>query len=453
MTSKVGLKNRVINAGSWTLFGHLTSQLIRLGSNLIMTRLLVPEMFGVMAIANIIIIGLAMFSDLGLKQNIIQSKRGSEPLFLNTVWSVQILRGVILSFACLLAAYLLTVINHAGLIGADNVYSSGLLPQVLIVLALSPIFQGLESTKVASSNRNLFLKRVVTLELVAQLFGLAFMLVWVYFDRSIWPLVGGAVFAGFTKMLLSHLILPGHSNKLAWDSKSFDEIFNFGKWMFMSSIFGFLIGQGDKLLLGGLLSSKSFGLYSIAALLYAALEGLISKLISNVVFPALGEVNRLNPERIREKYYKIRLPIDIFCLFLAGFLLFSGSTIVNILYDQRYALSGHMLEILGLLFLVIRFGVAGQFYLVMGKPKIMTILIFSRLVFMLVFIPIGYKLNQDMGAIWGLALAYLPSLILTFYFKKIYGLLDVVRETLIIPVFFIGLFFGFLFNYLARFVS
>ena len=69
---------------------------IRFGSNLVMTRLLVPQMFGVMAIATVIMVGLAMFSDLGLRQSIVQSRRGSDPVFLNTAWSVQIVRGLIL---------------------------------------------------------------------------------------------------------------------------------------------------------------------------------------------------------------------------------------------------------------------------------------------------------------------------------------------------------------------
>ncbi|WP_284451105.1 oligosaccharide flippase family protein, partial [Methylophaga thalassica] len=303
------MKSRIINAGSWTIFGHLTSQLLRLLSNLIMTRILVPEMFGVMAIANIIIVGLAMFSDLGLKQNIIQSKRGEDPIFLNTVWSVQIIRGFILGFVCLVFVYILNVFNESGLISKDSVYASELLPQVLILLALSPIIQGLESTKLACANRALYLKRIVTLELVAQLFGLAFMLTWVYFDQTIWALVVGAIFSGIVKTSLSHLILPGHPNKLSWEKQSFDEIFRFGKWMFLSSILGFLISQGDKLLIGGLISSVAFGLYSIATLLYVSLEGVVSKLISNVAFPALGEINRNNPLEIKKKYYKIRLPI------------------------------------------------------------------------------------------------------------------------------------------------
>ena len=46
--------------------GHFLSQLMRFGGNLILTRLLLAEMFGVMAIVNVILAGLVMFSDIGL---------------------------------------------------------------------------------------------------------------------------------------------------------------------------------------------------------------------------------------------------------------------------------------------------------------------------------------------------------------------------------------------------
>ena len=86
----------MLAAGAWSLAGYAVSQVIRFGSNLIMTRLLVPEMFGVMAIATIVMVGLAMFSDLGLRQSIVQSRRGDDPAFLNTAWALQILRGLVL---------------------------------------------------------------------------------------------------------------------------------------------------------------------------------------------------------------------------------------------------------------------------------------------------------------------------------------------------------------------
>src|SRR5581483_9669453 len=93
---RTSLKQRVLNAGIWSFAAFAVSQVIRLGSSLLLTRLLVPEMFGVMAIAQMVMVGLQLFSDVGLKQTIIQSGRGSDPAFLNTAWVVQILRGGVL---------------------------------------------------------------------------------------------------------------------------------------------------------------------------------------------------------------------------------------------------------------------------------------------------------------------------------------------------------------------
>jgi O-antigen/teichoic acid export membrane protein len=96
LPDRQSLKGRVLSAGVWSLVGFGLNYAIRLGSSLVMTRLLVPQMFGVMAIAQMVLMGLAMFSDVGLTQNIIQSRRGADPIFLNTAWSVQILRGLLL---------------------------------------------------------------------------------------------------------------------------------------------------------------------------------------------------------------------------------------------------------------------------------------------------------------------------------------------------------------------
>ena len=98
---KMSLKQRALNAGFWSLAGYGFNQALRFGSNLLMTRLLVPEMFGVMTIAYVVMTGLAMFSDLGLRPSVVQSKRGSDPVFLNTAWATQILRGLLLGVLAL----------------------------------------------------------------------------------------------------------------------------------------------------------------------------------------------------------------------------------------------------------------------------------------------------------------------------------------------------------------
>ena len=73
--------------------GH---NILRLGSNLILTRILFPEAFGLMALVQVVLAGTEMFSDFGIRGSIVQSSRGDDPVFLNTAWTVQIGRGVLL---------------------------------------------------------------------------------------------------------------------------------------------------------------------------------------------------------------------------------------------------------------------------------------------------------------------------------------------------------------------
>lgn len=87
------LKSRAIRGSLWTLGGYGTSQLLRFASNLILTRLLFPEAFGLMSLVHIFLQGLEMFSDIGIAPNIIHSDRGDDPSFLNTAWTVQAIRG------------------------------------------------------------------------------------------------------------------------------------------------------------------------------------------------------------------------------------------------------------------------------------------------------------------------------------------------------------------------
>src|SRR3981081_815641 len=134
---RISLKKRVLSAGTWSLTGYGLSQVIRFGSNLLMTRLLVPEMFGVMAIATMVMVALAMLSDVGLKQNIIQSKRGNDPAFLNTAWIIQIFRGIVLWFFAMCAGLLVFLADHTGMIPQNSAYADPRLPYVIAVLSFT----------------------------------------------------------------------------------------------------------------------------------------------------------------------------------------------------------------------------------------------------------------------------------------------------------------------------
>ena len=76
--------NRIAVAVSWTAFGTFSAQIIRVAGTLIMTRLLVPEMFGIMALVLTVHLILHNLLDVGLRPAMIQSRRAEDSDFANT---------------------------------------------------------------------------------------------------------------------------------------------------------------------------------------------------------------------------------------------------------------------------------------------------------------------------------------------------------------------------------
>ena len=98
-------KKQTLSASIWTIAGFGFSQVIRLGSNLALTRILVPELFGMMAIVTAIRLGIYMCSEIGLKVSVIRHENGEEPGFLNTAWTMQVIRGGLLWLIIILISH------------------------------------------------------------------------------------------------------------------------------------------------------------------------------------------------------------------------------------------------------------------------------------------------------------------------------------------------------------
>ena len=118
--------------------------MLRLGSNLILTRLLVPEMFGLMTLLYVFITALHLFSEVGIGTSVIQNKRGQERDFLNTAWTLQVCRDVILWFCTLLLAWPIA-----------QLYQQPKFLWLMPVVGLGTVISAFNSTSVFTLNRNM----------------------------------------------------------------------------------------------------------------------------------------------------------------------------------------------------------------------------------------------------------------------------------------------------------
>lgn len=436
------LKRRVLSAGAWSIVGYGLNLALRLGTNLLMTRLLVPDMFATMAIAIIVMSGLAMFSDLGLRQSIVQSKRGNDPAFLNTAWAIQIFRGVLLWFLALGVSMLLVQANIRGLVPKDSVYADPNLPYVIAVLSFGAVIAGFGSTKTAEASRNLALGRLMLIDLISQIAALVCMFGWIWFDRSIWGLVAGSICSSVTLTLLSHIWLPGTANRWQWDPSAFHDIFHFGKWIFISSILSFLAANGDRLLLGSLVDITLLGIYVIAFQIFSSIEQVLAGIIAGVSFPALSEIARERPAALKAGYYRIHMPVALVAYTCAGILMISGHSLIQLLYDHRYAQAGWMLQVLAAALLTAPFQIAIQCFVALGMPQVLSRVLALRLAVLAGAMIGGYHLFGVLGALGGLVASHLLCLPLIILHCVRHGLFDLRRELLFLPMVLVGMIVG-----------
>jgi len=431
----ISLKERVLKAGRWVVGGYIASQVMRLGSNLILTRMLLPEAFGLMAVVYVLMTGLALFSDLGIDPSIIQNRRGAEPDFLNTAWLVQIFRSVLVWLSVLLIAYMLPKAVDMGWFSAGSVYADPMLPSILSVFSFIVLIQGFISTKLALAQRNIQFKKITQLELLSQIVALLVTVIWATLFHSVWALVGGSLASQIMRNIMSHFWFPGPTNRFQWDNDCFKEIFHFGKWIFFLSIIGFLSSSLDRVMLASLVDAPTLGIYAIAFLLFSSAQLLLNNILSRVVFPALRDVLANNPENIFKVSSRFQFLLDLFLFGTAGLLFFASDSIISLLYDERYHDAGPMLGVLGLGLIGMRHLVTEQWWLSKAAMRPLFLSNALRLVVLLVGIPVGFRFMRMDGALVAIVASFYAGWPIALYDRFRNNLIEWKYEFIGVPVF------------------
>lgn len=332
-----GLAARALRGSALTMGGFALSNLLRLGSNLLLARLLFPEAFGLMALVTVLLIGLAMFSDIGLTPAIQSSKRGDDPDFLSTAWAVQVARGVLIALAAALLAWPMA-----------EFYGEPILLPLILASALSPLFLGLVSIKKEYALRHMMLGRVTLLEVGSQATGIIVMVVLALITGSVWALVLGSLATSLAQAVASWFMLSGPAIRLAFDRSVVGELLGFGKWIFLSTIAGFLVLQSDKLILGHFLTMGDLGVYNIAFFLASFPMLLGHSVNSRLMVPIYRDTMPGTSAENDRRLQRLRALLTGLLFVITMPLALGGVWLIDLLYDDRYAAAGPLLIMLAI---------------------------------------------------------------------------------------------------------
>jgi len=394
------LEATALKAALWTVVSYGSSQLLRIANSLVLTRLLLPDAFGEMALVTTLIVGMTLLSDLGLGPSVIQSKRGDDPQFLNTAWTLQAGRGIAMWLASVALAY-----------PAARFYHDPRLIKLFPVLALSTIITGFNSTGLLALSRHMGVRRLFAIDFSTQIIAFVITVGWAMWRPSVWALVVGSLASSAFRLALSHSrkVVPGERNRLCLHRPSLKDILHFGKWIVIGTAFYFFASQADRLILGNLVTMTMLGIYGIAYQISDVPRSIINAFSQKVGFPFIAKLTHLPMEEFRAQFLRYRLYSLSLGAFLLGAMAVWGNLIILKLYPARYADASWMIPILTLgLWHTLLYTTTQPVLFALGKSSYNAVGNAAYAIAMAVGIPLAFHFFGLFGAIVAIVAGDLP---------------------------------------------
>ncbi|MBL8330818.1 MAG: oligosaccharide flippase family protein [Rubrivivax sp.] len=423
----------------YTTLGQLIGYAIRLGSTLIITRLLAPDLFGLMAVGYTFTYAAALLSDVGLRSAIIQNQRADDPDYRDSVWMIIFMRGILIGLFVGGATVILWMFQRAGVFQIQSVYADPRILIVLPLLALAELVKGTESIEVLYRERKLDFKALFYFHTSKQIVNTVVTVIWAWLDPGVVALSSGSIAGNLFGVIISYTWLSRKPPKLVWRSDDFIYILKHGKWLLVSAGLTFLMNTVDRIYLAVGLDAYQLGIYSIATTLGLIAQELATKIGNSVVFPAMSQRIRDGAKDLRSDFYRIRRPFEFFALGCGLFLLAFGSDLVRLMYDSRYYAAGEVLRVFGVLCLTLAYSASTEAYLAMGEAKKNSTVYLARLIGLVLGLVILVPHMGVMGGAWALVCAGLFGVVTMLWCNMQLGLLAWGKEFRLLGFFALGL--------------
>lgn len=416
--SGAGVGARARRGALWTFMEFGAAQFLRLASNLLLTRLLFPEAFGLIAIVLTFTAGLQMFSETGIRASIIQNERGDDPDFLNTAWTMQIIRGAIL-----------LALTFAIASPVAELYDQPVLAQMLPMMGLNLFLMGFMPTALHTANRHMRLGRVAMVNLGSQVVQIIVAGILAYLLNSVWALVIAANIYHLSILTGYWLFLPGASNRPRLEREAFGSLFHFGKYLLLGTAAGFVINQSDRMILGLYVPLAELGVYNIGFFMATMPKTFASSLQSKVVFP----LYRLKPiaedPRNRIQIFRTRRMLASGMMVVALLLGAIGPWLIDLLYDERYIAAGPMMTLFSLSMVpMLTLTSTGPMLLSVGDSKRLLAAQMLTAVLQTILLFTGIQAFGVAGAILAPGLATMLAYPLRMAFARHYNAWDPVQD-------------------------
>jgi len=314
------LKKKVLVGSFWLYVLEFCSNGLAIIQTIILARLLAPEHFGIIGVFTIFAAALESFTKTGFHKALVQLKTIDDN-FLNTAWTISIIRGIILFF----------LLFGFGTFAVEFLDTPKALP-VIRVLSLSLLLRGCQNIGIIYFSKNLEFHKQFFWKITAFLGNFFTSIPLAFILRNEWAIVWGVLASDAVALIFSFVLHP-YRPSFRFNYRIFKTLFGYGKWLLFSSMVVFFSKQGDKIVITKLLGEATLGIY-IIAWRFARIPELITNPIPNALFPAYSKFQD-DPMALKEKYIETLKILSLFSIpLVAGIIVLAEPFIVIFIGDQ-----------------------------------------------------------------------------------------------------------------------
>jgi len=351
------LKQKTISGVVWTGLAKMSMQGVLFVVTIILARLLTPDDFGIVGMAALVTVAVAMVNDRGLGTAIIQKRDILENQLSSVFWGGLVFAIVLFSISAM-ASFPVAAFFKKPVVQA-----------VIGVQAFGFIIGAFGIVQKSLLTRDMEFKKLAIMEIASVAVSGCISIVMALLKFGVWSLVVGTLVRDLTGVILVWIYCDWRP-KLHFSWPDFKSLFGFSANVLGNDVALYATTNVDITIIGKVLGSAPLGFYSLALNMVKLPVTRLSGIVSKVTFPAFSAVQE-DLGRFKNGFTKSLTFISIFTFpLLAGMAVFSREFIEIFLGAKWQAMAAPLIILTPMAMLKSVGTIKGSVLMARGRPEI-----------------------------------------------------------------------------------
>ncbi len=354
----MSLKNKAVSGVKWTAMSTVIVALLQLLQLSILSHLLNPSDFGLMALVMVVIGFSQAFLDMGISNAIIH-KQAITKNQLSTLYWVNILAGVFLFLIILIIAPFIA-----------EFYKEEELTKLILILSFTFIIQPFGQQFMILWQKEMRFSEIAKIDIITKFINFTVSVFLAYKGYGVYSLVYGTL-AGVISQTGQFLYIGLKEYKPSFVFKlgEVKEFLSFGAYQMGEKIINYFNSQVDTILIGKLLGKEALGIYTLAKQIIMRPVQIINPIITKVAFPTMSKVQD-DILKLKDIYLRIINHLSSINFPIYAFIFIFANDIVLIMFGEKWLGVVYIMKILSIMGAIISTGnPIGSLILARGKAN------------------------------------------------------------------------------------